>query len=83
MPYLRHVRTQQEPLETTIARLETYVARMEKRYECRSDEFVQCVETQKVRETAETGSWLSAYRMLVQLKNSAGHGTGMSTPTIK
>ncbi len=74
--------TRQEPVEETIHRLETFCARMERRYECTSAFAVEAARTGYLKETAEVSKWLISYRTLAELMElSAGAGT--STPTTR
>lgn len=70
-----------EPVEATIRRLETYVGRMEHRYECKSAKLAAAVKTGRVRETAEVSRWLANYETLEMLRKSCddGHTTGSRT----
>jgi hypothetical protein len=62
----------QEPLDATIARLHTFLARMERRYECSTEEALQAVNRGEMKATAEVGRWLTSYRTLLHLKETAG-----------
>lgn len=64
-----------EPIEATVKRLETYVQRMERRYEVASEEVLRGVSCHQVKETAEIGRWLSSYRALQSLR-ARGQGAG-------
>lgn len=68
------IQVRQEPIEVTIRRLETFVARMERRYECSSEEMAQAIRSGKARETAEVARWLGEFGVLVNLK--AAHARG-------
>ena len=62
----------QEPVEKTVARLEVYIGRMERRYERPSDQLEAAVGCGEIRETAEITRWLMSYRTLRRLKASVG-----------
>lgn len=68
----------QEPLADTVRRLETFVGRMERRYECLSSFAVEAVACGQMKETAEVARWLISYRTLQRLRDY-GPETGMST----
>ena len=75
-------RTVRVPLSQAIRRLEVFVCRMERRYECPSSDADETVRSGKLRETAEVAKWLISYRTLQRLRAYAGEETGTSTPTI-
>ena len=84
MVTVRGVKMRRESMDKTIGRLQTYVKRFERRYECRSETMVKAVAHKKVRETAEISRWLNAYESLRSLKSrrrSNGRMTGTRTPT--
>jgi hypothetical protein len=70
-----------ESVEVTIGRLETYVARMEHRYECESSSLAAAVGGGTIRETAEVSRWLTNYWTLKHLRESAGAGRTTGTRT--
>jgi hypothetical protein len=72
-------RTVREPVEQTIHRLEVFVARMERRYECSSAFAAEAVACGHMKDTAEVSRWLISYRTLQHLKALAGSETGKST----
>jgi hypothetical protein len=69
---MTQVTQRQETVEQAIARLETFVHRMERRYECTSDEATEAVRDGTMRETAEIGKWLTNYRTLQRLRGIIG-----------
>jgi hypothetical protein len=73
----------QEPVEDTIRRLETFVARMERRYECSSDCMSDAIAQGKARETAEVARWLIASRTLQRLRAAVGREIGTATSNTK
>lgn len=77
------IRTVQEPIETTISRLETFVARMERRYEIESEAAADAVERGDMRETAEVAKWLISYRTLQRLKGHAGRSRRSTTSSTR
>ena len=79
---VRQARVVREPVDATIGRLETLVARMEHRYECKSAAMVKAVRTGQVRETAEVSSWIVNYKTLLALRRKSGHTTGSPTSSI-
>jgi hypothetical protein len=79
---LKHVRVRREAVGDTIARLETFVARMERRYECTSDLLARALTQGDLRETAETAKWLTAYRTLLSLRESTSE-TGTATTATR
>lgn len=66
------VARRQETSEEAIARLETFMHRMERRYECTSTSALEAVRAGTLRETAEVAKWLTAYRTLLRLKEAVG-----------
>jgi hypothetical protein len=70
----RGPRIVREPVAESINRLETFVARMEHRYEVSSEEMLEAVCAGTARETAEVGRWLAAYRDLANLRQADGRG---------
>ncbi len=73
------VRVERESVDDTIKRLETYVRRLEARYECSSNAMSTAVNAGDMRATAEVCRWLTADRTLARLKNDAGRAAGTST----
>ena len=67
-----------EPVEETIRRLERFVARMERRYECPSAEATGALIRGELKETAEVSRWLISYRTLQRLRD-LGREIGTST----
>jgi hypothetical protein len=78
---VRKPRIVREPVEITIGRLETYVARMEHRYECESSSVAEAVGDGTIRETAEISRWLTNYWTLKHLREAAGAGRTTGTRT--
>lgn len=79
MPGVIHrtpVRTEES--STTVRRLETFVGRMERRYECPSDVMERRVREGRCPETRELGKWLAEYHLLTRLRahRAAGRETG-------
>lgn len=62
------IRVRSEAVETTIRRLQTYVARMEARYECPTLFILDAVRYRERKETAEIARWLAAYQELESLR---------------
>jgi len=73
--------TRQEPIGDTIARLEIYIGRYERRYECTSEEMLKAVREHRARETADIGSWLTNFLTLLKLRAIRGSTNGSPTPT--
>jgi hypothetical protein len=73
-------RTVREPIARTIERLEAFVSRMERRYECTSPAMEAEVQAGHARETAEVGRWLGEYRALVELQ-AVAHGPAAGSRT--
>lgn len=76
-----------EPVDRTIRRLETFVSRMERRYECASDVMDAEIKAGRIRETAEVCRWLGEFRVLGELRQFTGNGreagsTSMTTKTF-
>ena len=69
----------QEPLERTVARLETFLSRMERRYECSTAAAADAVERGEMKPTAEIGKWLTSYRTLLRLKELAAREAPSTT----
>jgi hypothetical protein len=59
----------------TIERLEVFVSRFERRYECPSEVALAAVRAGQMKETAEVARWLSAYRDLLRLREVHASGT--------
>lgn len=57
-----------EPVRETIARLQRYVQRLERRYEISSAQMAEQVKAGERKETAEIGQWLSNLRLLKELQ---------------
>jgi len=74
------IRTRRVSVEDTIGRLETLVARMERRYECSSATMDDDVRAGRARETAEVGAWLGNYHLLKDLRARAAHGRVAGSP---
>jgi hypothetical protein len=72
--------TRQEPIEQTIARLEVYIGRYERRYECTSEDMLKAVRDRRARETADISSWLTNYLTLLKLRAIRGVTDGSPTP---
>jgi len=74
-----------EPMEQTIHRLETFVSRMERRYECASDVMYAEIKAGRIRETAEVSRWLGEYRVLGELRQFTENGpeTGSTSKTTR
>ena len=68
MPAHRTTPIREYSLDEMIGRLETYVSRMERRYECPSAKMATLVRDGRIHATAEVGRWLADYRVLVELK---------------
>lgn len=68
-------------VDQEIERLETYVRRMEARYECDSAKAAQAVAKGRMKETAEVARWLGSYNVLTSLKGGPGHGGGVGSHT--
>ena len=73
----------QEPIEETIDRLDAFVARMERRYECNSDCMREAVAHGKSKETAEVARWLIASRTLQRLRAVVGRERGIATSSTR
>jgi len=69
----------QESIDQTIARLETFVHRMERRYEFPSSCLADALDSGEMRETAEVSRWLTSYRTLRRLKGDVGEEAPSST----
>jgi hypothetical protein len=67
-------RVVREPVDETIRRLETFVSRMERRYECASDVMENDVRSGRIRETAEVSKWLAEFHVLLELRALAATG---------
>ena len=59
-----------------IARLETYVGRMERRYEYGSDEMLERLQTGVQKCTAEISQWMFNYRNLAWWRDGCDPATG-------
>lgn len=75
------LRTTRVPLSGAISRLEVFVSRMERRYECKSETMDADVKAGRARATQEVAKWLGEYHTLTRLR-AAGNETGsITTPT--
>ncbi len=77
------VRVRRESVEDTISRLETYVRRFERRYECTSEAMLSAVVNKFQRETAEIGQWMMSYQALADLRTASSSETGTTTTTTR
>ena len=59
-----------ESIGQTLNRLETYVRRFERRYECSSEEMLQAVKDGR-KETAEISRWLNRFKVFRGLERKA------------
>ena len=75
------LRTKRVPLDAEIARLETFVSRMERRYECTTARMQEDIRLGQARETAEVGRWLANYQALGQLKDCQAIGPAIGSGT--
>ena len=75
------LRVRREPVEATIARLQTFIARMERRYECSSEVMAAEVASGQARDTAEVARWLSDFRTLQYLTRYSDPETLTGTTT--
>ena len=57
-----------ERSSSAVRRLETFVSRMERRYECSSEAMLREVQERPERETREVGKWLAEYHLLTRLR---------------
>lgn len=57
-----------------IQRLETFVRRMERRYECDSEAMERRVREGHAPETREVGKWLAEYHLLTRLRHLQAGG---------
>ena len=64
------------PVEELFRKASARVQRMERRYECSSEEILEAVRSGRAEETWEICEWLIAYRDLKMLRESAGLETG-------
>ena len=76
------VRVRTESYEETVRRLETFIHRMERRYECPTDFVEQATLRGYMKETAEIGRWLTSYRTLGRLRQYSSIERGMATPIV-
>lgn len=77
----RATRVRREDVDTTIARLRTFIDGMELRYECSSEVMAANVASGKARDTAEVARWLSDYRTLQFLTRNGDQETPTDTTT--
>ena len=64
-----------------IARLETYVGRMERRYEYGSDEMLERLQSGVQKCTAEISQWLMRRRTLLRLREEIDRPAGAGSAT--
>ena len=67
------MRVRSESVDMTVARLRTFIKRMERRYECSSDFMAAAVAAGDRHCTAEIARWLSDYRFLQRLTEGGDH----------
>ena len=70
------LRVRRIDLAKELARLETYVGRMERRYEYGSDEMLGRLQTGVQKCTAEISQWMFNYRNLVRWRDDYDPATG-------
>lgn len=75
-------KTVRAPISGVISRLEVFVSRMERRYECESEVMAADVKAERMRETAEVSKWLGEYAALTRLR-AHGHAAGSITKSTK
>lgn len=63
-------------LEEELRKFSARVQRMERRYECSSEEMLEAVRSERAEETWEICDWLIDYRYLKRLRKGAGPETG-------
>lgn len=78
----KSVQIRRESVDETINRLETYIRRFERRYECSSETMARAVARGKMRETAEIARWLNAFDALNNLKSRRQSGGGTTGTLI-
>jgi len=71
-------KTVRSSVSDMIARLETFISRMERRYECTSQLMLDDVRAGRARETAEVSRWLGEYDALLRLQ-ARGRAAGSAT----
>jgi hypothetical protein len=76
-----HFRVRQVSVEDEIKRLERYVQRMERRYECPSDVAMQAVKWGRMKETADVALWLINYQDLLDLREALDQDSDPGTRT--
>ena len=70
------IRVVQITAEEWFRKASAHVQRMERRYECSSEEILEAVRSERAEETLEICDWLIAYRDLKMLRESAGLKAG-------
>ena len=75
------LRVRRESIDATITRLRTFIARMERRYECSSEFMTEIVVAGYQRETAEIARWLNDYRTLQSLTGKDDREASTATTT--
>jgi hypothetical protein len=73
-----------EAASAAMRRLQAFVSRMERRYECSSEEMIREVRERPLRETREVGKWLAEYRLLIRLQEleAVGRAAGSASTSI-
>ena len=74
-------RVKSEACSVTVRRLETFVSRMERRYECSSEAMLREVSERPSRETREVGKWLAEYSLLTRLRELEAAGDVAGLPS--
>ena len=68
-------------VDQEIQRLETYVGRMEARYERDSAEAAAALASGSLKETAEVARWIGNYNVLMSLREAPAGGSETGFPT--
>lgn len=74
-------RVRQTTLDREIERLDTFVRRMERRYESSSEDMIAAIRHERVKETAEIAQWLVSFWALQELRALRGNGRTIGTRT--
>lgn len=74
-------RVRETTLDREIERLETFVRRMERRYETSSKDMLAAIRHERAKETAEIATWMVRHRALQRLRALRRNGATSGTRT--
>lgn len=69
-----HIRIRETSVEREVERLEVFVSRMERRYECTSAQMARDLAEGRARDTAEVAKWMADFQALDRLRQHQARG---------